>query len=93
MFNKNVVLVCVTAVVLGSMGILGWLVQTGNDPDRIVGWIGTIAGPLVLGLMTLLKTDRIEQRVEDVHANTNGTLTNLIDEVKELRQERSTGAN
>lgn len=84
--NRNVVAVCVTAIVITVLGIGGWIAASGNDLDRTLGWIGTTIGPALLTLVNVLMTKRVKDDTETVKARTNGVLDQLFGRVRTLER-------
>lgn len=82
--NKNVVAICVTAIVISVIGVAGWVVATGTDADRILGWAGTTIGPLIAGLAAYIRVARVADDVNTVKQRTNGILDELFTRVRKL---------
>lgn len=82
--NKNVVVVCVTAIVITIVGIGGWVVAMGYDTDRALGWIGTNVGPVLLILVNILMTKRVKDDTQTVKVRTNGVLDQLFTRLRRL---------
>jgi len=96
--NKNVAVLCVTAIVITVVGVGGWIAANSSDLDRILGWIGTTIGPLLLTLVNVLMTKRVKDDTEQVKEDaqtvklrTNGVLDQLFGRVRTL--ERRAGLN
>lgn len=69
--NRNVVIVCITAVVLFGLGLAGWISATGGDPERVIGWFGIIAAPTLVSLLTYIRFDQTKQSVDQIHELTS----------------------
>lgn len=74
-----------TAIVISLVGVLGWILATGGDPDRIIGWAGTTVGPLLGILMLVIRGDQTHAAVMEVKEQTNGNFTELAHEIELLR--------
>lgn len=82
--SPNVLLMCVTAVVITCLGIAGWILANGGDPERILGWTGTTVGPLIAGLGALVIADKVRNTVDVVKQQTNGALTRMGERLEEV---------
>lgn len=82
--NKNVVVICLTAIAISVIGVAGWIVFVGGDSERITGWVGTTIGPLILGLANYLKTAHVSDDVRVVRKRTNGTLDLVFERLRAL---------
>lgn len=73
--NRNVIIVCVTAVILFGLGLVGWISATGGNPEQVIGWFGIIAAPTLVSLLAYVRSDQTKQSVDQIHelvAETHG---------------------
>lgn len=77
MINRNVVLLCATAIVVTCLGVVGWIAASGTDTERILGWAGTTIGPLIAGIAAYIRVDRVHTDTQQIKEQTNGTLVIL----------------
>ena len=72
----GVVLICV------FVGVYGWLAIRHIDTAQFLYVFGTIISVNTGILFNIVKTAKIEQKVETIQQQTNGTLTRLMDKVE-----------
>ena len=72
----GVVLICV------FIGVYGWLAIRHIDTAQFLYVFGTIISVNTGILFNIVKTSKIEEKVETIQQQTNGTLTKLMDKVE-----------
>ena|ERR1041384_1450392 len=72
----GVILICV------FLGVYGWLAIRHIDTTQFLYVFGTIISVNTGILFNIVKTAKLEQKVEQVVAQTNGHMTDLIDKVE-----------
>lgn len=70
--NKTIVLICMTAIVVSLIGVIGWILSTGGDPERIIAFAGTTVGPLLGILMLVIRGEQTHAAVVEVKDQLNG---------------------
>lgn len=71
----GVILICV------FLGVYGWLAIRHVDTTQFLYVFGTIISVNTGILFNIVKTAKIEQKVESIQQQTNGTLTQLMERV------------
>lgn len=100
--NKTVVMVCITAIIVAVIGLVGWVSYAGGDIERILGWSGTILAPLILSVASLVKVTQVNTHMEEakqdirvVKVQTNGKMRDFGDRLdaaeKALEAEKKEG--
>lgn len=91
--NKTVAIVCVTAIVVAVIGLIGWVSSAGGDIERILGWSGTILGPMLAVLGSVLMVRQVNEHVgavkkdiQIVKVQTNGKMHVLGERLDELER-------
>lgn len=86
MNNKNLLIACVTGIVITVLGVGAFVIAMGYDTDKGLGWIGTQIGPAILTLVTLLAVKRVKDDTAFVRKRHNGVLDQVFDRLREVEQ-------
>jgi hypothetical protein len=74
--------VCGVVLICCFLGVYGWLAIRHVDTTQFLYVFGTIISVNTGILFNIVKTAKIEQKVETIQQQTNGTLTRLMDKVE-----------
>jgi hypothetical protein len=88
--NKTVALVCIAAVAITLLGLVGWVQYLGGDVERILGWSGTTIGPLLGSFAAILATRNVHRVAETVRIQTNGTMKDMGERIEQLEKGENT---
>lgn len=98
--NKTVVVLCFTAIAVAIIGLIGWVSYTGGDVERILGWAGTILGPMVAALASVLAVRSVHESVNEakkdiriVKVQTNGKMKQFGDRLDVLEKTETGGTD
>lgn len=80
--RPGVAAICGVILICTFMGIYGWLSLHHIDTQQFLYVFGSVVSVNVGVLMNVVKTAKIEQKVDTVVKNTNGALNKLIDKVE-----------
>jgi hypothetical protein len=84
--NRNVVVICLTAIAVSIVGVVGAAAFSNGDPERIIMWGGTTLGPLIAGIAAYLRVDKVGTDMEVVKHRTNGVLDRVFERLRALEQ-------
>jgi hypothetical protein len=82
--NKTVTAVCVTAVLIAIIGVVGWITYVGADTGRLAWGIGAIVGPLLMTGANFLKTSQVRDDTSTVRHRTNGPLDEVFTRLRKI---------
>lgn len=77
--NSSVVLVCLTVVVVATLGAYVWAQSTGHDGSPLLPVLVAILGSGIPGIAALGKVGEVGATVTNVQHQTNGNMTRLLD--------------
>lgn len=80
--KAGVAAVCGVILICVFIGVYGWLAIRHIDTKEFLYVFGTIISVNTGILFNIVKTAKLEQKVEQVVAQTNGHMTALIDKVE-----------
>lgn len=86
--NKNVAFIVIGSLV--AIGLIGSVVLHILRPDTVAPYMGslvTLLGLIVTAAGTIYSLGKLDQKVDSVHKNTNGTLSALREENDRLTRE------
>lgn len=72
------VIVCVTVVALGFLGLILYLGIHGYKIDQLLLYVSQFLPPSVIGIFTLLKVKVVEKDVKKIEDQTNGGLNQRL---------------
>lgn len=92
--NGSVLAICATIVVCVAMGVYGWLALHKIDTQQFMYIFGTTIATNIGLIFNLLqstklskKQDLVQEQVETVVHNTNGTMEKLVNELPQKIEE------
>lgn len=77
------VLVCMTVVVLGLLGVFVWLTDLHKDGSIVLTVLGSVLGSGIAGVASLGKTQELGNQVSVVQHQTNGNMSRMLDIVEQ----------
>lgn len=80
--RPSVAAICGVILICVFMGMYGWLSLHHVDTTQFFYVFGSIVSVNVGILFNVVKTAKLEQKVDTVVKNTNGTLSRLVDKVE-----------
>lgn len=81
--SKTTLLVCATIIICVVIGVYGWLAIRKVDTTQFLYVAGTIVGPNLGIIFTLLKAEKASNKAEAAVINTNGMVNKVINEIPE----------
>lgn len=86
------VVVCLTIVILAVIGLYAWSAHSGSSSALVLPLVITVIGAATPGIVGLIRTGDVHTSVQDVAANTNGRMSELIATVRSLAEQAAGNA-
>lgn len=73
------VIVGVLVLLLAMLAAYSYILAHNGDTDKLTGFLMAAVLPTVSTLLLFVKTDSVDQKVDQVQQQTNGNMSKLID--------------
>lgn len=87
--KAGVAAVCGVILICVFIGVYGWLAIRHIDTKEFLYVFGTIISVNTGILFNIVKTAKLEQKVDQVMTQTNGHMTDLIDKVEPMKDSQA----